>query len=379
MIYLDNSATTFPKPVQVSRAVDEALRNYSANPGRSGHKLSLKASEEIYKCRVKVGQLFNVDKEEQVIFTSNCTHGLNIVIKGYLKRGDHVVVSNLEHNSVTRPLTELSKYGINFTQATVFYGDPEETINSFRNAINEKTKLVICTHASNVFGIRLPIDRIAALCHMYGIKVLIDGAQSAGVLPVNIKDYDLDFFAAAGHKGLYGPMGTGILIVKDSEDINSLMEGGTGSSSDSFKQPSILPDKFESGTPNLPGIAGLGRGVDFVMKKTPEYIANHEMKLIQRLYKNLSSMSKVILYTEEPCLENSAPVLSFNIKNSDSEDVAYYLDKKYGIAVRAGLHCAPSAHTFMNTMETGTVRVSPSVFTTVKEIDMFSRAIRQYN
>lgn len=378
MIYLDNSATTFPKPVQVSRAVDEALRRYSANPGRSGHKLSLKASEEIYKCRVKVSKLLNAEKEEQVIFTSNCTHSLNIVIKGYLNRGDHVVVSNLEHNSVTRPLTELSKQGVDFTQATVFYGDPDETINSFRKAINEKTKLVICTHASNVFGTRLPIERITAMCHMYGIKVLVDGAQSAGVLPVNIKDYDLDFFATAGHKGLYGPMGTGILVVKEKDDIKTLMEGGTGSSSDSFKQPSILPDKFESGTPNLPGIVGLSRGIDFVMRKTPDYIANHEMNLIKRLYRNLSSMSKVVLYTEEPNLDCAAPVLSFNIKNADSEDVAYYLDKKYGIAVRSGLHCAPSAHTFMGTMETGTVRVSPSVFTTVNEIDTFSRAIRQY-
>lgn len=378
MIYLDNSATTFPKPLKVTKTVEEALRKYSANPGRSGHNLSLKASEEIYKCREKLAKLFNVKKEEQVIFTLNCTHSLNIVIKGYLKKGDHVVISNLEHNSVTRPLTELSNRGISFTQATVFYGNPEETVNSFRNAINEKTKLVICTHASNVFGTRLPIERITALCHMYGIKVMVDGAQSAGVLPINIKDCDLDFFAAAGHKGLYGSMGTGILIVKDSDCLLPLMEGGTGSSSDSFKQPDILPDKFESGTPNLPGIVGLGRGVDFVMKRTPAFIANHEMRLIQRLYRNLSSISNVILYTEEPNLENSAPVLSFNIKNSDSEDVAYYLDKKYNIAVRAGLHCAPSAHISMNTVETGTIRVSPSVFTTAKEIDIFSRAIRQY-
>lgn len=377
MIYLDNGATTFPKPPQVVYAVNEALKLYGANPGRSGHRLSLKASEEIYKCRTQAAEFFGVEQEENVIFTSNCTHGLNIVIKGYLKSGDHVVISNLEHNSVVRPITELKKIGVTYTQATVFPGDNDATLNSFRHAINAKTKLVVCTHASNVFGVRLPVERITALCHQYGIKVLIDGAQSAGVLPVNIQEFDIDFFAAAGHKGLYGPMGTGILIVKDGDCLETLSQGGTGSSSVSFAQPNIMPDKFESGTPNLPGIAGLSRGFAFIKHHKLENIAAHEMKLIRRLYHKLSTMEKIILYTPEPTLACAVPVLSFNIKDMDSEYVAAYLNKKHDIAVRAGLHCSPAAHTSMNTLDIGTVRVSPSYFNTAGQIDVLIHALQK--
>lgn len=377
MIYLDNGATTFPKPQTVTTAVNQALKYYGANPGRSGHRLSLKASEEIYKCRVKTAKFFNCSNEEQVVFTSNCTHGLNIVIKGFLQEGDHVVISNMEHNSVTRPLTELKNKGITFTQATVFPGNNDETLNSFRNAINPKTKLAVCTHSSNVFGVRLPVERITALCHQYGVKVLIDGAQSAGVLPVNIDDSGIDFFASAGHKGLYGPMGTGILIVKDHKNLSTLMEGGTGSNSLSLLQPDIMPDKFESGTPNLPGIAGLSKGIDFVIKNKQENIAEHEMTLVRHLYKHFSQMEKVILYTDYPSLESFTPVLSFNVKDHNSEYVAEYLNKNYDIAVRAGLHCAPAAHIAMNTIDTGTVRICPSIFNTKGQIDVLIKAIEK--
>lgn len=377
MIYLDNGATTFPKPPGVSNAVNQAIKEYGANPGRGGHKLSLRASEEIYNCRTKAAKFFNAENEENVIFTSNCTHGINTIIKGYLGKGDHVVISNMEHNSVTRPLTALKERGVTFTEATVFPGDNDETLNSFRNAINPRTKLVICTHASNVFGVRLPIERITALSHQYGIKVLVDGAQSAGVLPIDIKNSAIDFFATAGHKGLYGPMGTGILIISNDDGVATLMEGGTGSGSASYVQPQIVPDRFESGTPNLPGIAGLSKGFDFLNKTKIENIAAHEMSLIQRLYKKLAIMDHITLYTDTPDILYSVPVLSFNVVGKDSEDVAAYLDKNYGIAVRAGLHCAPSAHIAMNTIETGTVRISPSYFNSTNHIDTLIAALHK--
>ncbi|HHZ06117.1 MAG TPA: aminotransferase class V-fold PLP-dependent enzyme [Clostridiales bacterium] len=378
MIYLDNGATTFPKPPQVITAVNDAMRLYGANPGRSGHRLSLKAAEEIYNCRVKAAKLFGVKNEENVVFTNNCTHGLNIVIKGYLKDGDHVVTSNLEHNSVTRPLTEMAAKGITFTEATVYEDDDEKTMQSFRAAMNEKTRLVVCTHASNVFGIRLPVERITAMCHQYGIRVLIDGAQSAGILPVEFDKYNMDFFATAGHKGLYGPMGTGVLIVRDNNILSTLMEGGTGSTSISYSQPSIMPDKFESGTPNMPGIAGLSRGLDFINIKTINKISYHEMSLITYLYDSFQKNSKIKLYNiKRPNIKHCVPVLSFNVTGYDSEYVAAYLNKKYDIAVRAGLHCAPSAHNAMNTIDIGTVRVSPSYFNTKNQIYTLVRAIEQ--
>ncbi|GHU82195.1 cysteine desulfurase [Clostridia bacterium] len=375
MIYLDNGATTFPKPPQVISAVGEALKSYSANPGRSGHKLSLRASQEIYNCRLKLAEMFGISKEENVIFTQNCTHGINTVLHGYLKEGDHVVISNLEHNSVTRPLTELANKGITFTQAQVYAGNIDATLNSFKNAINEKTKLIVCTHASNVFGIRIPVHQIASLCHQYGIKVLVDGAQSAGVLPINVEKMGIDFLALAGHKGLYGPMGTGVLIMQEPNDLASLSQGGTGSSSASYSHPNIMPDKFESGTPNLPGIVGLSKGIDFIKKNKIDNIAAHEINLVQRLYNKLIQIDKIILYTPYPVIEDSVPVVSFNVKGIESEGVADYLNRKYDIATRAGLHCAPSAHIFMNTLDTGTVRISPSFFNTAAQIDTLVEAL----
>lgn len=379
MIYLDNGATTFPKLKSVTAAVAAAMNYYGANPGRSGHRLSLKASQEIYNCRVKAAKFFGVSDEERIIFTCNCTHALNIVIHGYnLLQGDHVVISNMEHNSVTRPIETLKKEkGITCSTATVYPCDNDKTVESFRASINENTKLVVCTHASNVFGYRLPIERLAALCHQYGIKILVDGAQSAGVLPIDFDKSNIDFFAAAGHKGLYGPMGTGVLILKEGETVASLMQGGTGSASDSYSQPLILPDKYESGTPNLPGIAGLARGIDFVAAKTSAAIANHEMQLLSALYTSLKNIENVKLYTPAPTLEYFAPVLSFNVKDHNSEYVAAYLNKNYDIAVRAGLHCAPLAHNAVGTADIGTVRVTPSVFTSKSQTDTFVSAINK--
>lgn len=377
MIYFDNAATTFPKPPQVIASVNNALKNYGANPGRGGHRLAMEASAQIYACRKKLAEFFGAEKEENVVFTLNCTEAVNIVLKGYLKDGDHVVVSSLEHNSVIRPLTELAKRGISYSVAKVYENDNDKTVDEFRKAINADTKLIACTQASNVWGIRVPVERIAALAHEYGIKIMVDAAQTAGVLPINVSENKFDFLCCAGHKGLMGPMGTGVLITPYAEELGTLKEGGTGSDSILLEQPEIMPDKLESGTPNLPGIAGLLSGVTFVKSVTTAKIYSHEEKLIQLLYEKLSAEKKVILYTAKPYENNCLPILSFNVEGFDSETVAQYLNNKFEIAVRAGLHCAPFAHRHMDTLNLGAVRVSPSYYNNISEINKLCFAIHR--
>lgn len=368
MIYLDNSATTFPKPRIVTNAVNTALINFGANPGRGGHKLALKASQLMFDTRSTIMRLFKARDENSVIFTGNCTHACNMVLKGILRPGDHAVVSCLEHNAVMRPLEKLSHIGVTYTSATVYPGDNDRTLDSFRKAITKNTKLIFCTQASNVWGIRLPVERITALAHQYGIPVAVDAAQSAGIVNIDLADSGIDFLCCAGHKGLYGPMGTGMLIFNTDTVLDTIIEGGTGSNSYSLVQPEVLPDRFESGTQNLPGEAGLKAGAELVMKRGIDNIFRSEMKLMQYLYDNLMRIKGVKLYTARPDEFHCVPVLSFNISGADSETVSAMLNN-YGIAVRAGLHCAPSAHEFLGTLDGGAVRVSPSMFTTRRDID----------
>ena len=375
MIYLDNAATTWPKPPQVYEAVNRAMRVYGANPGRSGHAMSTAAAEEMYRCREAAAQLFHAPGPECVAFTLNCTEAVNMVLKGRLKPGDHVVVSCLEHNAVMRPLQKLSEErGVTFTQAQVVPGDNDATVDAFRKAFRANTALVFCTHASNVWGIRLPVERIAALAKEYGIPMAVDCAQSAGVLPINMQDSGISWLCIAGHKGLYGPMGTGMLIASSTSGLDTLIEGGTGTESRLMRQPDSWPERMESGTPNLPGIAGLRAGIEFVKKKGTERIYQHELKLTASLYDRLSQMPGVILYTERPQAPYYAPVLSFNIRGIPSEEAGRLLDQK-GFAVRPGLHCAPAAHTFAGTSDLGAVRVCPSAFTTPNEIASFAHAV----
>lgn len=378
MIYFDNGATTFPKPRAVVNAVDRTMRYHGANPGRSGHNMSLKASEIMYDCRKNAAKLFNADSPEKIIFASNCTAALNYVIKGILKEGDHAVISSLEHNAVLRPLENLKDNGVEYSIAD-YSPDDEETINNFRNAIKPNTKLVICTHASNVFGVRLPVERIAALCRIHGVLFCVDAAQTAGVVPISLKDSCIDYLCTAGHKGLYGPMGTGILVINSETLPESLIQGGTGSFSSDRKQPAILPDRYESGTPNLPGIAGLNEGIKFVMKKTERDIERQETRLAVRLYNKLKNIPGVVLYTDSPEAHRCVPVISFNIEGLDSEETAEILDKRFNIAVRAGLHCAPLAHEFFGTNNIGTVRAVLSVFSTCEQVDYFASSIRTIN
>ena len=373
MIYLDNSATSFPKPQRVREAAAAAVNN-AANPGRSGHALSIRASEEIYRARKTAAALFKAGDESDVVFTLNCTSAINTVLKGVLKSGDHVLVSSLEHNAVMRPLECLKKTGVTYSEVQVYPFDNDRTVDSFRKSINSRTKMIVCTQASNVWGIRLPVERLAALAHEYGLLIAVDAAQSAGVIPIDLKDSKVDYLCLAGHKGLYGPMGTGMLIINSGTVPESLIEGGTGSNSLSFEQPDELPDRLESGTPNVSGIAGLRAGMEFVMQNTPEKIAAHEFMLIKRLYRGLSSMKGIELYLPEPAPDFFVPILSFNFEGADSETAASVLNR-HGIAVRAGLHCSPLAHKMAGTLERGAVRISPSIFTSPSDIDRTLSAV----
>lgn len=376
MIYFDNGATTFPKPPSVIRAVNEAMTT-GANPGRSGHGMSLKAGEIIYGCRKNAARLFSLEQPERIAFTLNCTSALNTVIKGVLKKGDHAVISSLEHNSVVRPLEYLKREGVEYSVAKAEPYDDEATLNNFRSAIKGNTRLVVCTHASNVFGVKLPVERIAAMCKIYGILFCLDAAQTAGCAEISLKDSGIDYLCTAGHKGLYGPMGTGILAVNTDVIPPGLTQGGTGSLSSDKNQPEFLPDRLESGTPNLPGISGLSKGIEFVMKNKPEKILRHETRLAALLYDRLERTQGVKLYTRRPCAAQSAPVVSFNIKDADSEQVAAMLNDRFNIAVRAGLHCAPLAHLQFGTAERGTVRAVMSVFNSESQINYLADSVKK--
>lgn len=374
MIYLDNGATSFPKPLSVRQNVDISLKKFSANPGRSGHSLSLRAAKEIFECRKRLKELFNVNSEEEIIFTDNCTMALNTVIFGLLSEGDHVLISSMEHNSVTRPLESLKDKGVTYSTFDYSYDD-NETVDNVRNLIKPETKLVICTHASNVFGFRFPIERICALCHAYGILFCVDSAQSAGVFDIDVGTNQYDFVCMSGHKSLYGPMGTGVLILNN-RNLKPLLYGGTGTESVKKSQPEGLPEKFESGTQNMNGISGLKAGVDFVKNRGIKNIYNHEYKLAKRLFNGLANNRKVITYNKSFDYGKVAPVVSFNIDGVYSEDLVAKLNK-YGIMTRGGLHCSPLAHTTMNTIENGTVRVVPGAFNTIYDINYLLNVIRK--
>lgn len=378
MIYLDNSATTYPKPPQVRSACSEALLSYSFNPGRGGYRQSVAAAEKVYSARKTVKEFFHAPCEESVIFTPGCTQSLNMAIKGVLRQGDHAVISSFEHNSVVRPLHKLQKEGkITYSVAAVVPGDDEATIENFRRAINGRTRLIICTHASNAFGVRLPAERLCALAHSYGILFCLDAAQSAGILPIDMERDGYDFVCCAGHKYLYGPTGIGLLLLGRDDLIETLTEGGTGSNSSDPEMPSFYPDRLEAGTVNIPGILGLEAGIRFVSGIGVERICKKEMRLIRILHEQLRTFRKIRVYGGcDP--DSYVPVLSFTVSDTDSETAAKRLSEQYGIAVRGGLHCAPLAHQSMGTIDTGTIRVAPSYYTTENEIRVLLNSLRKF-
>ena len=368
MIYLDNSATSFPKPKNVVDAVNDAILNYG-NYGRSSYKMALETTEKVFECRKKIAKFFNAKSIENVIFTYNCTMAINMAIKGLAKKGSHFIISDLEHNAVLRPLETLKMQGICDYSIAKIETDVYKTIQNFEKCINKNTVAIICTGASNVFGLITPYRMIGALAHRYKLKFIFDAAQIAGIKRIDMKKDNIDILCCAGHKGLYGPSGIGLLVLNDDVDLMTIIEGGTGSNSMNFLQPDFLPDKLESGTPNIVGIIGLSSGIDFVESKGIENIYNHEMRLIKCLYNNLQINRNIKIYTDlSDFKKNYVPILALNIKNIPSDKAAELLSEQ-DICVRGGLQCAPLAHKKLNTEKTGVVRISPSIFTKKIQID----------
>ncbi len=373
MINFDNSATSFPKPAAVKRAIISAITRYGGNPGRSGHKLSLETAEAVYSARAAAADLFGAEPENTV-FSLNCTHALNMAIKGVASSGCHIIISSLEHNSVLRPVHALYKQGkCTYSIAKVSSND-NETVSNFRKLITPATRIIVCTLGSNVTGQILPIKKIAMLCRGNNICLIADGAQACGIIPVRLSD-GINIICTAGHKALYGPAGTGLLITDGKFDISPLTEGGTGSLSMELDQPDILPDKLESGTINTAGAIALGAGIRFVKKIGMERIYEHENKLCEDLISGLKNIPGITIYRNGNS-QNYLPVVSFNIDGVTANEAAAQLSGM-GFALRGGLHCSGLAHTFLGTAPDGTVRFSPSVFNTCHETYALIYAIKK--
>lgn len=371
-IYFDNAATSSPKPPEVLERVSAALTEFNANPGRSGHSVALSAAREVLSARERLAALMNAGEETNIAFAFNCTDALNLAIKGALRYGDHVITTQLEHNSVLRPINALAARGrislsIVSPRADGFV-DPED----IRASIRKNTRLIAVTHASNVTGAIQPVAAIGELARREGILYLIDGAQAIGATPVNVRALSCDLYAFPGHKSLLGPMGTGGLYIRPGVVLRTLREGGTGTDSESMLQPDERPERYESGTLNLPGIAGLGAACAFVAKRVSA-IMSHERELTGALYEGLSAIHGAEIYSprEEAA---RAGIVSFNLPGMTSSDVADRLGRM-GIAVRGGLHCAPGAHRFLGTLRRGAVRASVGYANTFEEVDAFLNAV----
>ena len=376
MIYLDNAATSWPKPPEVLKTMTDVLEHAGGNPGRSGHRLSIAAARVIHDTREEMARFFGISDPLRTIFTSNATHAINLALRGILKPGDHIVTSSTEHNAVMRPLRNLEKQGIRLSIVPCA-ADGILDIKDLKKALDSATRLVVMTHASNVTGTLLPIAEIASLAHQAGALLLVDAAQTAGVLPIDIPAMGIDLLAFTGHKELQGPPGTGGLVIADNIDVSQvepLIRGGTGSRSESEEQPDDLPDKFESGTANLAGIAGLGAGLKWIAARGIDEIRDHLKKLSQALIDGLSTLSEVKIYgTLEP--ERSVAIVSFTATGKLVSEIGFRLDEEYGILSRVGLHCAPAAHKTIGSFPEGTVRLAPGVFTTMSDIQEAIQAI----
>jgi cysteine desulfurase family protein len=393
MIYFDNAATSFPKPQEVYNEVIKCMQEYAANPGRGSHNMALKASFKIAETREAISKLLNIANPLNVIFTSNATEGLNIAIKGSLKKGDHVISSVIEHNSVLRPLNYLAQEGVEVTLLKVDENG-HISLQDLKSKIKNNTKAIVINHASNVLGTIQDIKEIGKIAKNYGLIFIVDASQSAGVIPIDVEEENIDLLAFPGHKGLLGPQGTGGLFIREGINIAEFKQGGTGSNSHSVFQPDFLPDKFESGTLNTPGIAGLGEGLRFIKNIGIENIKNKEEALRAQLLLELKKLSFVKLYAQSndslytqdnekiyspDIMNNKVAVVSLNLENMDSSRVGYLLNKK-DIAVRTGFHCAPLIHQFLNTTKSGTVRVSLGYYNTHEEIEAFVIALKDiYN
>lgn len=376
MIYLDNAATSWPKPESVYEAMDGFLRNNAGNPGRGSHSMSLAAAGVMEEARTRTARLFNVEEKERIIFTLNCTDALNLGLKGLLKSGDHVITSSMEHNSVARPLTKLTQQGVKVTRISPHDRTGVVSAADIEAAITEDTRLIVIIHASNVTGAIQPIEEYGGIARKHNLIFMVDAAQSAGKHPIDVQFGKIDLLAFAGHKGLFGPPGTGGLYVGHRVNLDTLREGGTGSYSEEEKQPVILPDKYECGTLNSVGICGLGAGLKFINTEGLERIQARERELTDRLIESLSHIPKVSLYTSGD-RTGQLSVISFNIEGYAPSEIGAILDREFDIKVRTGLHCAPGIHRILGTFPLGTVRLSPGYFNTPDEIDFTVRAIEK--
>ena len=350
------------------------MKNYGANPGRAGHKLAMRAGREIYDTRENIAKLFNIENPMNIIFTSNATDSLNLAIKGVVKEGDHIITTSMEHNSVIRPIKALEENGV---ENTIVECNKEGFLNceDIEEAIKPNTKLIVTTHASNVCGTLIDIKKVGEIAHKHNIIYLVDASQTAGVYDIDVKDMHIDMLAAPGHKCLLGPQGTGLLYVKDNLTLKILKEGGTGSQSEDLFQPNLVPDRYESGTHNTPGIAGLNAGIKFILQEGIDKIREHEEKLCQYMLDRLNEIPNIQIYGSKSAKDRAA-VISINIGNMDSGEITFLLDSEYDIATRSGIHCSPLAHKTLGTLEKGAVRFSLGYFNTEEDVDKAIEALK---
>ena len=377
MIYFDHAASSYPKPKAVGQAMLEAVETYSANPGRGGHQLAEKASTVIQDARKKIANMFGAPSGKHVWFYQNATMALNQALLGFpFQEGDHVVTTVLEHNSVLRPLEEIVKQ----KKITITYIEPDQegliTVKAFEKAMTEKTRMIAFSHASNVTGAYISIKPVAEIAKQKGAILLVDASQTAGTIPINMKEDGVDLLAFAGHKSLLGPQGTGVLISQYDYELNPLLHGGTGSYSELTEQPKQWPDRYEAGTLNTPGIAGLASGIDEINKLGIATIYEHENQLMQRFIAGILQLQSVTSYGPKD-LSKRVAVIPFSMENIESHELAMILDEHYQIAIRAGLHCAPKTHHFLQTVETGLARVSFGPYNTEEEVEQLLQALAE--
>lgn len=373
-IYLDNAATSFPKPKEVADAVYDFMINNGTSSGRGSYKKAMQSDYIVYECRKLIGNLFNFDDPKKVVFTSNITDSLNIAIRGILKENDHVITSSLEHNAVWRCLKTLEK-DINIKIDTVECSkDGITNPEDIKKYIRKDTALIVFTQASNVLGTIQPIKEIGKIARENNIVFLVDAAQSAGAMKIDIKEDNIDILAFTGHKSLLGPMGTGGLIINTDIDIKPLKAGGTGGDSAYEYQPDYYPNHLETGTSNVSGIAGLRAAIKFLNKEGIDNIHNKEKKLTKYALQRLETVKDIEIYGPKDC-EKILSVISFNIKNKRPEDISTILDQKYDIMLRSGLHCAPTAHSIINTKDRGSLRIGIGYFNTKDDIDKLVEAL----
>jgi len=378
LIYFDNAATSFPKPSQVVEAIHHFLTEVGASPGRSGHRASVAAARIVYRTREALAQLFNIKDPLRIVFSHNVTAALNLALKGLLRPGDHVITSSMEHNSVMRPLRSLERQGVRVSVIPCSvhgFLDPA----AVEKAIAPDTRLIVLNHASNVTGTLLPVPEVGHIARKHDLLFLVDAAQTAGCYPVDVDTDCIDLLAFTGHKSLLGPMGTGGLYIGPRVAVDKfrpLTQGGTGSRSEFEQQPDFLPDKYESGTSNAVGLAGLGAGVRFVLEQGVGRIRRHEMRLAQQLLEGLASVDNVTVYGPKDVSLQTATV-AFNIAGLEPSEVGLRLDEQYEIMCRPGLHCSPAAHKTIGTFPRGTVRFALGFFNTEEEVATAVEAVRR--